>query len=67
MRVATTDRPGVGDSITRHGVPHTVTHVRHRETGEHEGGAMLTEPVVFVAPCYFAEALAAERRAGVSP
>jgi len=65
MRVTTTDRPGIGDTITLHGVPHTVTKVRHREADIYENGAMLTEPMIFLAPCYVAEALDAERRAGV--
>ena len=65
MRVATTDRPDIGDSIMLHGVSHTVTNVRHRDTGIPEDGVMLTEPVVFVAPCYVARALDAERCAGV--
>lgn len=65
MRITMTDRPGVGDAITLHGVAHTVTRVRHRDTGIAEDGVMLTEPVVFVASCYVAEALNTERHAGV--
>ena len=65
MRVTTTDRPGVGDTITLHGVPHTVMRVRHCDSDIYEDGVMLTEPMVFVAPCYVARALDAERRAGV--
>ena len=67
MRVTTTDRPGIGDTIMLHGVPHMVTKVRHRDTDIPEDCVMLTEPVVFVAPCHVARALEAERRFEVRP
>ena len=67
MRVTTTDRPGIGDTIMLHGVPHMVTKVRHRDTDIPEDGVMLTEPVVFVALCHVARALDAERRVEVRP
>ena len=64
-RITTTDHPGIGEWVVLRGMPHVVTRVRHRETGEYNDGVPLTAPVVFVAPCWFAQPCV-ERRAGVS-